>query len=177
MGRVNVSAVRWLGGLGVIFFLAGLLPYVGFIFNLLGMLLIGLANRYLAKLYRDNSIFSNTLWGLLVGFVVPFVGLLLYTAAAAKPNPSPVEALLAFGISYVGFVISGYFFYKVYTRLAELSGVKIFRWGAYLILGGYLALPLFGIGGVVAIAGWTLVMVGYFSLPENSGGEKSPEGA
>jgi len=169
----DLGAAKIMGGLGVIFSILAAIPYIGLIFGLAGLILIILANKKISEVVGDGSIFSNTWKAMVINFLAVLIGVIVMAAGAAASQSyyGSGEGLASFGvilgvvIAYIGYLISGYLLFKVYKKIAEYFNSDIFKWGAYLILIGYVLFIIL-IGAFVAAIGWLLIMVGYFTLPK-----------
>lgn len=190
---------------------AGFAGPVGLL-GLAGLVLFMIAMNGLANYYKDRSIFSNALYWILtsiiggvVAFALSFAVLLSILsrvigtiAPFTQANPPTLSAVLDALQPYVGHfipvgvvvfaitVVSVVFIVRAFNRLADASGVRLFRTAGLLFLVGIALtgalgllavllvlagstaistfLPLTVVSNLVSLAAWTLTTVAFFRI-------------
>ena len=69
--RMTLDSNKNLGGIGAILMFIGILPYANYfgILELVGVILVLVALHGLASYYKENGIFTNAIYSLVIGFV------------------------------------------------------------------------------------------------------------
>ena len=184
---MKLHDIKLLGGIGLIAgAFGGLIPSIGFLFSLAGIVLVFLAMSELSKITKDQSIFKNYLIYFILGivgvfsFAIIFVVSLGFSALVGMMNYSQmmesmrsVEAILAIlksvlvaAIPLVALLIIGaVYLKKAYESAAKHTGVQMFATAGLLYLiaaATYIVL----VGFIIAFVAEILAIVAFFSLPE-----------
>jgi len=152
------------------------LSYTGYILFLIAM-------HGLSRVYNDDRIFKNSLYGfissiigavvfVIVAFVVLVPILDQFTAYASSPGTVPplsivisflqVMVAVLIGGSILA-AINGFFYRRAFYALAEKSGEDNFYMaGLLMLLGG--ALTIVVVGGLLFCIGWIIAAIGFFNL-------------
>ncbi len=173
---------KWLGGIGVALYLFGFLPRIGFIFRISGIVLLLISLRQLATKFLEDKIFTNFLTGFIIS--VAGVGLAIFTAILTGAGAFiryyvegsfsyQLGALSGLGttlavfliILYLSLVAGSYFYKGSFTALAIKSGINGFKTGGELLFYGAISIVLI-VGALVMLAGWIVMLVSFFSLPD-----------
>ncbi|ADU96345.1 DUF996 domain-containing protein [Thermovibrio ammonificans] len=155
-----------LGGLGAVFICLSVVPYIGPLLTLTGVILLGLALKSLG----EPQLFRDFLLWVAVGIVGGAAAALLVftgTLPAIKGTGAPSYVITGAGLllGYVTGVVQALFLKRVFDNLQRLTGQELFGWAGKLFLAGAVLLVL-GIGVVVAWAGWVVAAVAFFTAPE-----------
>ena len=137
----------------------------------------------LSRVYNDNRIFKNSLYGfiasiigavvfVIIAFVVLAPILDQFTAYASSPGAVPPLSIVTSFLQVMVAVliggsilaaINGFFYRRAFYALAEKSGEGNFRTaGLLMLLGG--ALTIVVVGGLLFFIGWIIAAIGFFSL-------------
>ena len=173
-----------LAGVGALLVGVGsFIPFTGAIgiVAIVGIILVLIGVRGLADVYKDYSIFRNTLYG----FIFEIIAILCGVAAFAsfflgfldgftffnRPNfvLNIFVAIILLIFVFIFFVLGAVFFRQGFGILANRSGEGILRTGGLLLLLGAV-LTIILVGFVLLFVAWILVAVGFFSMrsPETS---------
>ena len=68
---MSIETSKILGGVGALLMFIGIIPYISYfgVVELIGLILVMVALYNLARHYREGGIFSNALYGLIIGIV------------------------------------------------------------------------------------------------------------
>jgi len=181
--------VKLVGGVGGIFLILGVIPYVGFIFGILGLVLILIAIKQISDKYKEEKIFKNFITGVLIQFLGMLVAIGLGLSVAipfftilkdktATDIGVIISIALAIILLYIATVVSGLFYKKALSSLGKITDNDLFTWAGNLIFWGSIATILFLLGSIVVWIGWILLTVAFFTTEtESNNVEGPPKGA
>ncbi|AFK22837.1 DUF996 domain-containing protein [Pyrococcus sp. ST04] len=176
---MTLSNAKLYGGIGAILNLVGpLVPNVGFVLSIVGLVLVFLAIKIISDETGDRDIFNNFLKAFITAIigVVLFIGILIGSVGIAVLKGSELlhpakmmsiigSILIGFLIFWILFVVSTYFRKKSYELVAQYTSVDMFKTAGLLyFIGGILL--IIGIGLIVILVAAILEIVAFFSLPE-----------
>ena len=183
---------KTLGGVGYILILASmvlapLLMGLNGLLGIAGLVMIIIAYFKAADEFNDPEIKSLTIKYLVltvVAIVVMFIGGASLMVKAFKmskvdvPSPGVTPGLSAgaiFGIFifYVLSVVATYFWYKANARLADHTGVNLFKTGGLLQFVGVIT-SIILVGALVIIVGYVLSTIAFFSVEETQTAQMIP---
>ncbi len=164
------SSVKVLGGLGSIFIALSFIPYIGFVFALVGFILILTSVKKASEYLKADVLFKDFVRGIVVYIVGTLIALLfgIGSLISAMHNGSSVSGILlilAFFVSYVLSIVGSSFMKKVFVEMASLTGNDLFSWGGKLLFWGTV-LTIILIGALVAWIGWIVLAVAFFTTEE-----------
>ena len=186
----NIGQAKILGGIGALLTLLFIIPNVGFVLSIVGLVLVFLAVKYIADETKDHSIFQNYLMnfifyiiaiGAIVGILVLAFGVSggMSWITAIQPGDITdfnsfwesfgtlfIGCILAFLIAWVMLLIGALYLKKSYDRIAEHTKVDLFKTTGLVNLIGAATLIIF-IGAFIIVIAKILEIVSYFSLPES----------
>ncbi|MDA4128100.1 MAG: DUF996 domain-containing protein [Thaumarchaeota archaeon] len=190
----TLSSAKTLGGVGSILLLLGAAPSVGFALAIAGFVMVLVAVKYISDLLTDKSIFNNMLIAvilgiigvataglLVVGSVLRFIGL-GYTnfgpGSVSTAIPTDVVGLLValvlgLIVAWVFLLVSSVFLRRSFTTIANRLGVGMFSTAGLLFLIGA-ALAIIIIGFALIFVAEILMIVAFFSLPDQVPGMQTP---
>jgi len=164
--------VRLLGGFGSFLIVLSIVPYVGGLFALVGLILLSLAIKKFAEAEGRRELFSTFLKGILIYMVGSLVGLLLGLGGLSSAA-SGEGGLLAYFLTFVGFlvvyasgIVGTYFMKEVFREVALSTGNGLFDWGGKFLFWGAL-LTVILIGALITWVGWILITVAFFTTEDN----------
>jgi uncharacterized membrane protein len=166
---------------GSILIILGLVPYVGWVLGILGVILLLRSMKEFANYYQDNTIYQNSLTGVKyyivalialavsgAGFVVGFV----FNGFANNGSLASFGVGNAVGIAVgAAFLIVAFVFYvlaathlrKTFASLAQKTGEHSFETaGTLLWVGSFLT--IIGIGVLLIFIAWIFAVVGFFTM-------------
>jgi len=183
-----------MGGVGSILVLLSLVPSVGFILGIVGLVMVLIAVKQTSEAVKDKEIFNNVLMAVIlqivgsaivtfivIGALFAFVG----SQVAMAPLGSPFDgfagpgmfgagaALAILGSLIIGLIvmwviliIAARFLRKGYEGIADKTGTETFRSvGRWYYYGAWLMIVL--VGFVLILIAAILQIVAFFSLPES----------
>jgi uncharacterized membrane protein len=179
--NVNFQYSKTLAIEGSILLLLGLIPTVGWVLGIIGIVLLLKATKELSYYYQDESINSNAWTGLkyyivalIAAAVAIGVGVVSFaTTGLIEGAPFSfavgivggiVAIIMGLVIAFVFYILAATNLKKAYETLAQKTGEHSFNTaGTLLMLGAYLTL-LFGIGLILILISWIFVIIGFSSM-------------
>jgi len=184
---------KTLCGEGSILLLLFVIPYVGWILAIIGVILLLRGLKELASYYQDNEIYQNSLTGIkyyiiaLVAAGVAITAILIGvgTATGFKYN-SHFTLTAGFGIGlavfFGGLIIAFIFFIlaamrlrETFNALAQKSGEHSFATVASLLWWGSLLTIVFGLGFILIFIAWIFAVIGFFSMKSQQQQQNAPQ--
>ena len=186
-----------LGGIGALLTLIGVIPTIGWLFGIIGFILVLIAVKYIADAAKEKSIMNNYLYFFIlsiISLIIPLI-ILLYTFQSVGGisyfmefqnmtdplaiweyiQPVLMGAIGAFVALWVILLISAIFLKKSYDKIGDVTKVKWFKTTGFIFLIGAATLIIV-IGFFIVLIGIILEIVAFFSLPDElpkaAGGEK-----
>jgi uncharacterized membrane protein len=177
--NVNFEYSKTLAGEGAILLLLSLIPYIGWVLGIVGVVLLIRAMKEFSNYYQDETIYQNALTGVkfyiiaIIAAAVSGVAITLGIWSATGFNP--VFVLTAgFGIGLVAFIgglVIAFIFYilaasnlkRTFETLAKKSGENSFNTAASLLWIGSI-LTIFVIGLLLILIAWIFATIGFFSM-------------
>ena len=168
--------VKLLGGFGALLIVLSVVPLLGGLFALVGLILLTLAVKRLSEREGRRELFSTFVKGIGIYLLGSLVGLLIGYAAFGSSQGGEVGlltyflAFLSFVIVYSSAVIGTYLLKEVFREVALITGNGLFDWaGKFLFWGALLTVIL--IGALITWVGWILVAVAFFTTEDNLEGQ------
>ena len=172
---------KTLCGEGSILLILGLVPYVGWILGIIGVILLLRGLKELANYYQDNEIYQNSLTGVkyyiiaLIAAAVAITAILIGVGTATGFKFHSSFTLTAgFGIGlavFLGGLVIAFIFYvlaalhlrKTFNMLAQKSGEHSFETTATLLWWGSI-LTILVFGFILIFIAWIFAVIGFFSM-------------
>ncbi len=165
---------------GSILTLLGLVPTVGWVLGIIGVILLLRSLKEFANFYQDNAIYQNALTGVKyyivalitlaiagTGFIVGFA-LNDFPTRIGVGNAVGIAVGIAFLIvTFVFYVLAAMHLRKTFNTLAQKTGEHSFETAATLLWVGAL-LTIIGVGVLLIFVAWIFAVIGFFIM-------KSPE--
>jgi uncharacterized membrane protein len=161
-----------LAGVGSILLALSFIPIIGIV----GIILILIGMKGLAKHYQDDSIYHNAL----MGFIFTVIGLIAFAVLVVAfiigvvASPFTMGTSLFFGVGlllisgvvlFVFYLLGALQFKKAFSTLAQKSGEYTFETaGTILLIGAVLTIILIGI--VLVWIAWIIVAIAFFSMKQ-----------
>jgi uncharacterized membrane protein len=175
--NVNFQYSKTLAVEGSILLLLGLLPTVGWVLGIVGVVLLLKATKELSNYYQDESIHKNTWTGLkyyIVALIALAVGVGIGLASFATAGifagvPFTLAAgivggiiaiLAGLAVAFVFYVLAALHLRKAYDTLAQKTGETSFNTASTLLLIGAI-LTIIGVGVILIVISWIFVMYGF----------------
>ena len=190
----ELNNVKMLGGIGSLLTLAGgFVPNIGIIILIAGLILVFLSVKKISDIYNKVSIFKNFMLyfllmiiAIIAVFAIFFVTFgyvggfgIIQELAAGNTMTEPEAAEFISGILgplltgclvslFVGWIlllISGLFYKKSFTELAEITNVGLFKTTGLIYLIGA-GTTIFLVGFIIIFVALIMQAISFFSLPE-----------
>ena len=159
----------------------GLVPYVGWVLGIIGVILLLRGLKELANYYQDNQIYENSLTGVkfyivaLIAAAVAITAIVIGvgTATGFKFNSS-FTLTAGFGIGlaiFFGGIIIAFIFYvlaaihlrQTFNTLAQKTGEHSFATTSTLLWWGSI-LTIIGVGLILIFIAWIFAVIGFFAM-------------
>jgi uncharacterized membrane protein len=186
----KLGQAKILGGIGALLSLLTVVPSVGMIIGLVGLVLVFVAVKYIAEETKDHSIFHNYLMNFIIDIIaIGAVFGIMIMAFGISGGMSWVNALqgqdfsnfstfwssfgtlfvgcaLALVVAWVLLIIGALYLRKSYNSIAEHTKVDLFKTtGLVNFIGAATVIIIIGV--FIILIARILEIVSYFSLPEN----------
>jgi uncharacterized membrane protein len=186
----KLSEAKILGGIGAILSLLTVIPTIGFIVGLIGLVLIFIAVKYLADETKDHNIFQNYLMNFILQIIagVAVIAIMLivfglsggfsWITAVQQQNITDFSSfwnwfggfiggcVVALIIAWVLLILGALYLRKSYDSIAAHTKVDLFKTtGLVYFIGAITIIIVIGI--FIILVAKILEIVSYFSLPEN----------
>lgn len=174
----ELKNAKILGGTGAILFFLGIIPVIGWIFNLTGIVPMVIAIKKIANITKTPQIFKDyvkavifSLIALPISFLVIAPSLVRGLRLLDQGIETGVGRMLSGGVIFAFLVLvgalicCGYFLRKSFTAIADKTGVSAFKIaGNIYFISSILTIILVGfIGFFIEII---FRIIAFFSLPE-----------
>jgi uncharacterized membrane protein len=187
---MEIQTSRLLGIIGALFMVIGILPSVGWLLMILGIVFVLIALNGYGDAYKDGSIIHNTVYTIvfeIIGVVV-FIGVVIYGAmgflaslgiknisdlqswqqinwqqAVNTTNILPFVGAIVLGlvILFAFTVLASLYFKKAMNALSTKTGVKLFRTtGTVFFIGALLTIILIGL--IIIWVAFILMMISFY---------------
>jgi uncharacterized membrane protein len=179
--NVNFEYARNLAAEGAILLLLGLIPYVGWILGIIGVILFLRGMRELSNYYQDERLYQNSWTGvkfyivalLAAGVAIAAMVIGVWTATGFTFTANFVPTV-AFGIGLIAFlggIVIAFIFYVlatshlrgVFNSLAEKTGESSFHTAGTLLWWGAI-FTIIVVGLLLILVGWIFATIGLFSM-------------
>ena len=167
---------------GSILILLGLVPYVGWVLGIIGVVLLLRGMREFANYYQDNQIYQNSLAGVKyyivalialavsgAGFIVGFVfSDFANTLRLGTGNVIGLAVGIAFlVVAFVFYVLAAVRLRKTFDTLAQKTGEHSFETAGTLLWAGSL-LTILIVGFLLIFIAWIFAVVGFFTMKSST---------
>jgi uncharacterized membrane protein len=165
----NFESSKTLAAIGAILMFLGFIPVVGIV----GIILVLIGMKGLAEHYSDESIYRNTLTGVIFGIVALIalsVGVFsigaIFSLGVAGIIGGILGLLLLLAIVFIFILLMAINFRKAFYALADRSGEQLFHTAGTLLFIGAALTIVFFIGLILVFIAWIIATIGFFSLRE-----------
>ena len=168
---------------GSILTILGLVPYVGWVLGIIGVILLLRAMKEFANYYQDNEIYQNSLTGVKyyivalialavagAGFVVGFVinDFANNDVTFGIGNAIGIAVGVAFLIvAFVFYVLAATHLRKTFNTLAQKTGEHSFETAGTLLWMGAI-LTIIGVGVLLIFIAWIFAVIGFFTMKRST---------
>ncbi len=184
----NIGKERIYGFFGTTLPFLIIIPYLGFLPALAGIILLLISLYKFSKKFNDKEVFNKYLIGWIIYFIGPVIAFILglgsfirdILMAVLLGNESGMAMLgmgvfLAILIFYATWVISCYFVKQSFERLGKHKNINLFNLAGNFIFWGAVAIILFGLGLIACYVGCILLAAAFYAILQTV--EKPPESA
>lgn len=180
--NVNFEYSKTLAGEGAVLLLLSLIPYVGWVLGIVGIVLLAKAMKEFSYYYQDESIYSNAWTGLkyfIVAIVAAAVAIASIVVGAASTTQWFTEGasfvftagfiagIIAFFaglvVAFVFFVLGANSLKNSLNTMAQKSGEQSFATAATLLWIGAI-LTIIGVGLLLIFVACIFLVIGFFSM-------------
>ena len=173
----NLLTSKLLGGIGATLCVLSIIPHLGTIAGIAGIITVLISLNMFSKIFNDPQIFKNALISVIISIIAAIlifftIGLGFFSMIIKSGSyPYTInylnigKKLLFFLIlTYILFVISGYYIKNAFYLLAYYTKISLFKTAGLLYFISSFLLILV-IGGVGIIIAWILIAVAFFTMP------------
>ncbi len=163
-----------LAGIGAIFLILSVIPAVGTVLGIVGVILLLIGIKRLSEHYQDSSIYDNALRGVIF-FIIGLIAFAAVSAVllfGASLIPAPGAGVTFLGISiliaavvilFVFYLLAAMYLRRSFSALAQRTGEHTFETaGLLLFIGAILTIILVGL--VLILVAWILATIAFFSI-------------
>jgi uncharacterized membrane protein len=180
--NVNFEYSKTLAGEGAVLLLLSLIPYVGWVLGIVGIVLLAKAMKEFSYYYQDESIYSNAWTGLkyfIVAIIAAAVAIASIVVGAASATQWFTEGanfvftagfitgIIAFFagivVAFIFFVLGANSLKNSLHTMANKSGEQSFATAATLLWIGAI-LTIIGIGLILIFVACIFLVIGFFSM-------------
>jgi uncharacterized membrane protein len=180
--NVNFNYSKTLAGEGAVLLLLSLVPTIGWVLGIVGIVLLLKAMKELSYYYEDESIYSNAWKGLkyyivalIAAAVAVSVGVIIFATTTGLFAGAPVvwtlglaggiAAILAgLAVAFVFYLLAALNLKKTFSTLAKKSGENNLETAGTLLLIGSALTIAFGVGLLIIFVAWIFATIGFFSM-------------
>ena len=166
---------------GSILLVLGVVPYVGWVLGIIGIILLMRGIKEFANYYQDNEIYKNALTGVkfyIIALIAAAVAITSIVVGVATATGFTFKAPFAFTagfaaglivffaglvVAFVFFVLASTHLRKTFDTLAQKSGEHSFTTAASLLWWGSL-LTIIGVGFIMIFIAWIFAVIGFFTM-------------
>jgi len=182
----SLNEVKNLGGIGSILVLLAIVPTVGVVLAIVGLILVLVALKYASDILGDSRIFMNMLYAVILGIIGLVVGVVAVVAVVfqaiglgylsssfAYTGPTTIapgnimglvgSILLGLVAIWICFLVSSIFLRRSYGELGRRLNVGLFGTAALLYLIGAV-LTIILIGFLLIFVADILFIVAFFTI-------------
>jgi uncharacterized membrane protein len=180
---INFESTKTMAGEGALLLLLSIIPYVGWILGIVGIVLLLKSTRELSEYYGDEQIYRNSLRGVtyyivaLVAATVAVTALVIGIATATNFTFTATSGFVfsaGFGVGvaalFTGLVVAFVFYVLAashlkitFNTLAEKSGEASFSTAGSLLWIGSI-LTIIGVGLILIFISWIFATIGFFTM-------------
>ncbi|MEO0265221.1 MAG: DUF996 domain-containing protein [candidate division WOR-3 bacterium] len=176
---MKIKDIKVIGAIGLMLNLLGIIPRLGFVARITGLILILVALKEISNVLGEQDIFKKYLAGFLINLigslallvlsfilgVGTFLTSILQTGGIFEliRNLGPIIIFLLLSF-YAVLVISSYFYRESFNLLSQKTNERLFATAANLIFYGAI-LTIILVGVLVSLAGQIVAVVAFLSLP------------
>lgn len=166
----NLETSKFMAAIGALMTFLGWIPSVGVAISIVGFILVLIGMKGLSEYYRDESIFRNTLSGVVFGIVGAIALFIAGLTVAGSATLGIVGlfggillALILLAVVFVFYLLMAISFRKAFYALAERSGEHLFHTAGTLMFIGA-ALTIIVVGIFLVFIAWIIATIAFFQI-------------
>ena len=157
-----------------------LVPWIGSILAIIGLILVLIAVKYISDHTGDRSIFSNYLIAVIIGIIGVVVSSILGLAGVlgglglmrmGAPGIGMMNLLFSMiavlVVVWILGIVAAIFIRRSFNTIASSLNIKMFSTAALLYLIGALLMIIL-VGGIIALVAIILQIIAFFQIPTPS---------
>jgi uncharacterized membrane protein len=179
--NVNFEYAKTLAGEGAILLLLSLIPYIGWVLGIVGIVLLLKGVKELSYYYQDEKIYQDSLTGVkyyivaLVAAAVAIVAMVIGVASAtgftfagdfvftAGFAVGLIALFVGLIVAFVFYVLAATHLKRTFNTLSQKSGEQSFATAGTLLWIGSI-LTIIGVGLILIFIAWIFATIGFFSM-------------
>jgi uncharacterized membrane protein len=173
----DLNQAKNIGGVGAILTILSVVPSVGPLLSIVGLVLVLLALKWISEIVQNPAIFRNALIavvvaivGVAIGAVVGGVGVFSVLTGVGAGGPNGMDfarlfttIIIALVVVWLFAVVSAVFFRRSLNLTGDHLNVKMFRTAGLLVLIGAV-LTIVIVGAVISLVANILLAVAFFQI-------------
>ena len=183
---------KTLAGEGSILLILSIVPYVGWVLGIIGVILFLKGVKELANYYQDKEIYQNSLTGVkfyiiaLIAAAVAIAAVVIGVGSATGYKfTSSFTPTVSFGVGLAAFFVAlivAFIFYvlaashlrRTFNILAQKSGEQSFATAASLLWWGSI-LTIIIVGLILIFIAWIFAVISFFSMKSQQKQQYAPQ--
>jgi uncharacterized membrane protein len=178
--NVNFQYAKTLAGEGAILLLLGIVPTVGWVLGIVGIVLLLKATKELSYYYQDENIYRNALTGLkyyVVALIAAAVaigaGVIIFASTGLFAGITQgltagivggiVTIIAGLIVAFIFYVLAASHLKQTFETLAQKSGEQSLSTAGTLLWIGSL-LTIIGVGLLLIFIAWIFATIGFFGM-------------
>jgi len=176
----DLNQAKNIGGVGAILTILSVVPSVGPVLSIVGLVLVLLALKWISEIVQNPAIFRNALIavvvaivGVAVGAVVGGAGVFSVLTGVGEGGPNGMDfdrlfttIIIALVVVWLFAVVSAVFFRRSLNLTGDHLNVKMFRTvGLLVLIGAVLTIVI--VGAVISLVANILLAVAFFQIRAN----------
>ncbi|MCL4429155.1 MAG: DUF996 domain-containing protein [Chloroflexi bacterium] len=188
--NVNFEYSKTLAIEGSILLLLSLIPYVGWVLGIVGVVLLMRSMKEFSNYYQDEKIYLDSLTGIkyyIIAIVAAAVAIAAFTVGiwSATGFTSAFVLTAGFGIGLIAFLVGlvvAFVFYvlaashlkRTFNSLAQKSGEASFTTAGTLLWVGSILTIIF-VGLILIFIAWIFATIGFFTMKSRQYQQYTPQ--
>jgi uncharacterized membrane protein len=189
--NVNFEYSKTLAIEGSVLLLLSLIPYVGWVLGIIGVVLLLRGMKEFSSYYQDEKIYQDSLKGVkfyIIAIVAAAVAIAAITLGVWSATGFTADFVLTagFGIGLIAFLVGlvvAFVFYvlaashlrRTFNTLAQKSGEASFTTAGTLLWVGSILTIIFGIGLLLIPIAWIFATIGFFTMKSRQYQQYTPQ--
>ncbi len=158
----------------ILLIIGTLIPWGGFVVDIIGIILFMMAIRGFSDYYRDTAMYQNAFTGIIY-YIIAAIAAAVAVGSLSGAVAVGLSSLLVLGLGIVTFVVAliiAFIFFvlaasrlrRTFYDLSQRTGEQSFHTAGTLLWIGALLTIVFGIGLILIFIAWIFAALGFFSM-------------